>query len=307
MRRFELPADWDHDRPLERHVRELLTADRHRSALDEVLRHLRGDPESTTGLFMAQVTLMQSRTGRLTSPEPVTEQQASSALLAPVMTECSGCRGVWCSNHALMFHGPGAATTLTVMNPLGLQCQDCRYTLCRECRNQRPQSYTAPVDMAEIVSQPCPAPGCAGELTTPVLPTGRHDVEPTAPESIEGVVVARDGLIPPTMEEALRVVTKFVPLTADDAPLIHNRPGVPGLMSDTSTRDEMASSLVHDLEREGLLAHGAWTRSRRLFILAGTAIDTDYLITVVRKPKGTRPRGLMEALRSAKRSRRKGG
>ncbi|MFD0548315.1 hypothetical protein ACFQ0X_03440 [Streptomyces rectiviolaceus] len=304
MRRFDLPADWNHDRALERRVEELLYADRHRSALDEVLRHLRRNPESTSGLFAAQLTLMQSRTARLTSPEPVTEQQTSSALLAPVMTECSGCRGVWCSNHPLLLHGPAA--TLDVMNPLGLQCPSCRYTLCRECRNQRPKSYTDPVDMAEIVSQPCPASGCDGVLTTPVLPTGRHDVVPTDPESIEGVVVARDGRIPPTMEEALRVVTKFVPFTADDAPLVHRRPSVPGLMGDASTREELASSLVRDLERQAAFVSGAWARSRRLFILAGAAIDTDYLIIVVRRVNWMRPGGLMESLTAARRAGRIG-
>ncbi|MEV2251687.1 trypsin-like peptidase domain-containing protein [Streptomyces sp. NPDC050147] len=110
---------------------------------------------------------------------------------------------------------------------------------------------------------------CRDELTTPVLPTGRHDVQPMA----------------------------------DDASPIHNRPSVPRLMSDASARDEMASSLVHGLKREGRLTRGAWARSRRLFILAGTAIGTDYLITVVGRQL---PGGLMEALRAARRAGRVG-
>lgn len=59
-------------------------------------------------------------------------------------------------------------------------------------------------------------------------------------------------------------------------------------MSDESTRDELALSLVLELEREGPMAPGAWARSRRMFVLAGAANDTDYLVTVVRK-RGQHP------------------
>lgn len=48
------------------------------------------------------------------------------------------------------------------------------------------------------------------------------------PDGIEGVIIARDGFILPTMEEALVVVTKFLPLIADDAPSSTSAEAFPG-------------------------------------------------------------------------------
>lgn len=283
MRRFEL-SEWQrapHLTDLRNTVAGLLGEGRHRTALDEALRHLRRDPEHADALFVALTVLCQGRTPRLTSPEPPTDVQRASALLAPVTTECSACHGRWYSTHTIVDQGG----RINVTNPVGLQCQSCRYTLCRDClRGKQPPSYTDPVDVAEPVGGYCANAGCGPKpLTTPVLPTGRHDVTPTDPDRIEGVIVVRDGLIRPTTDEALAVVTKFLPLIPDDAPLLHVRRAGPGTMSDDSTRDGLARSLLLDLEREGVLAPDAWGRSRRMHVLAGTARDTDYLITVVRK------------------------
>ncbi|MFD5030003.1 DUF6585 family protein [Streptomyces sp. NPDC058405] len=280
MQRFELPEKWEHIPGLRQRVDELLTGGRRRTALDEVLRYLHHAPDSTDALFLALVVLGQSRTELLESDEPLTDIQRVSALLAPVATECSDCRVLWYSRHTVLdANGP----TLYLGNPIGLQCQNCRYTLCRNCLSKGPQSYTVAVDAPELPGGPCPSSGCRGQLTTPVLPTGRHGVTPMDPNGIEGVIVARDGFTLPTMDEALVVVTKFLPLIADDAPLIHIRRSVPGMMGDESTRDELAQSLVLKLEGEGVIAAGAWVRSRRMFVLAGDANDTNYLITVVRK------------------------
>ncbi|MGH3833678.1 MAG: hypothetical protein ACRDRS_25125 [Pseudonocardiaceae bacterium] len=107
------------------------------------------------------------------------------------------------------------------------------------------------------------------------------------PDSIERVIVVREGPITPSMDEALAVVTRFVPLLPDDAPLIRICPGARGMMNEKFTRDRLALSLVQGLEHDGVLAPGAWARSRPLFIRAGTTDDTDYLVTVVRKPDST--------------------
>ncbi|MGH3850280.1 MAG: hypothetical protein ACRDRT_11330, partial [Pseudonocardiaceae bacterium] len=120
-----------------------------------------------------------------------------------------------------------------------------------------------------------------------MLSTGRHDVTPMDPDSIERVIVVREGPITPSMDEALAVVTKFVPLLPDDAPLIRICPGARGMMNEKFTRNRLALSLVQGLERDGVLAPGAWARSRPLSIRAGAADDTDYLVTVVRKPDST--------------------
>src|SRR6266536_1623438 len=129
MRRFEPPQQWNHVPALRQRVADLLTAGRRRTALDEVLRHLRHDTESTDGLFLAIAVMTQGRTERLESDEPETDIQKLSALVAPVATECSACHVLWYSKHTwLTAHG---TTQLTLRNPVGLQCQKCRYTLCR--------------------------------------------------------------------------------------------------------------------------------------------------------------------------------
>lgn len=217
--------------------------------------------------------LNRSRTSNVRALEPLTPLQERSALLAPIATECSVCESMWYSIHTLL---PGKELVTT--NPMGLQCQDCRYTLCRNCRE-----WSQLVDLR----RPCPAPGCQGTLTTPVLPTGRRDVSPIDPGSVDRVIVVREGAITPTMDEALTVVAKFVPLLPDDAPLIRICPGIRGMMNDEFTRNRFSLSLVQGLERDGVLAPEAWKRAKPLFIRAIAANDTDYLLTVVRKPGST--------------------
>ncbi|MFD0345601.1 hypothetical protein ACFQ0M_04940 [Kitasatospora aburaviensis] len=144
MRRFEL-SDWEQG-PRLTHLRNtvagLLTKGRNRSALDEVLRYLRRDPENTDALFVALLVAYQSRTARLASGEPLTDMQRLNALLAPITTECSACRSGWFSTHAILAMDGGGE--ITVANPIGLQCQACRYTLCRDClrRSNRPRTQT---------------------------------------------------------------------------------------------------------------------------------------------------------------------
>lgn len=288
VQRFE-PSEHlelEHDPGLLRRVEELLNENRHRTAMDEVLRHLRRDPDSGSALLLAIMILTPSRSVRLESPEPVTRRQSSSALLAPIMTECSRCRSVWCSNHTLIFK-PGVA--LRILNPIGLQCQTCRYTMCRACLDRTRQlldeGESEAVDIPTAVEGSCPTPG-HGALALPVLPTGRSDVVPVHPDEVEGVIVSRDGPIPPTVDQALAYVTKVVPLTDDDAPLIHVRRAIPTrAMTGGSARDASALSLVHGLEREGALAPGAWERSRRVRLAAADVTDTNYLLIVVRKPQ----------------------
>ncbi|MEV5601474.1 hypothetical protein AB0L33_08545 [Streptomyces sp. NPDC052299] len=291
MRRFDL-AEWKRSprlTDLRRTVGDLLTEGRHRTALDEVLRRLRRDPENLDGLYVALSVLAQSRTGRLTSIEPPTETQQWSALLAPITTACSACDARWYSTHAVLFAGNDVQFQPT--NPIGIQCQKCRYTLCRDClKAQRPTSYTASVDQAEVVAGSCANTACDGrELTVPVLPTGRSDVTPMDPNAIEGVLVVRDGPIRPTTDDALAVVTRFLPLLPDDAPLLHIRGARPRTMGDHATRDALAQSVLLDLEREGALAPDSWGRSRRMHILAGPAGDGDYLLVPVRKSPGRVP------------------
>ncbi|MFA1551863.1 hypothetical protein [Actinomadura chokoriensis] len=263
-------------------VLTLVEAGRRRTAMDEVLWHLRHpSPDGSVAAQLAGILLSTSRTVNLEAAEPLTHQQRNSALVAHLMTECSACNAEWHSSHSVI---PGE---ITVTNPAGLQCQDCRYTLCRDCLEWYPPAETSHVDGARVSLSHCPTPG-HGKLTTPVLPTGCRGVEPVDPERIEGVIVTRDGPILPTLDDVLPVVTSWFPLIADDAPLIHIRRGDPQLMGDASARDELARSLICSLESEGVLASGAWERSKRfLASTRGGAVDDDHLIVLVQKPEAS--------------------
>ena len=254
-------------------VYELVENNRYRTAMDEILRHLRHDPKNGQLLNLAVATLDSSRTSTISSPEPATRLQRASALLAPIVTECSGCHDEWYSSHNILH----PHVTLILMSPRALQCQVCRYTLCRDCL--RP----AQRDLVELPERPCPARGCGGMLTAPVLATGRRNFSPIDPDTIERIIVARDGPIPPSMDDALAVATRFVPIIADDAPLIRIRPSSPGMMNDERSLGRLAVAIVQGLESEGVLAPGAWERSRSMHVLGHTLGDADYLMIVVRK------------------------
>src|SRR3954453_4297208 len=145
MRRFEFPEQWERVPELQQRVQGLLEDGRRRSALDEVLRYLRKDPESIGALSLALVLVGLSRTGSLTAAEPMTDVQRWCALLAPIMTQCTNCRVAWYSDHVLL-HNAGVVD-MGVANPVGLQCQECRYSLCRDCLARgRRQSHDVPVD-----------------------------------------------------------------------------------------------------------------------------------------------------------------
>lgn len=265
--------------------------------MDHVLRHLRRDPESKDALYIA-TTIDHHDTSRLRSPEPVTERQRASALLAPIMVQCSDCERFWIPQFTVNSWSPRGASVF-IYGGGGMQCRDCWYTRCLTCmRKARGRSYAAPVGMPKIYanSGPCPEDGCNGRFTTIVLPTGRHDVTPMNPESIEAVIVTRDGPIAPTTDQALSVVTRRLPLIDDDAALIHVRRSVPGKMKGESTRERLARSLVYALERDGALGPGAWARSKRELASAGNATDTDYLVTVVQKSERPTTTGRLASL-----------
>jgi hypothetical protein len=260
-------------------IMSLYKSRRHQTALEEILRSLRQDPDDFFLLRLGATIAGVSRSENLRAAEPTTSMQRRNALLAPVVTQCSSCGQTWFSAH---WASPAPDGDVKLMNPAGLQCQNCRYTLCRDCLHHAELSPGDPIDSPTFVMGFCPEPG-HGELGTPVLATGRKDIASVEPDRIEAVIVTREGPIPPAMDEALGVVTKFVPLIADDAPLIHIRASKPGLMADESGRDQLALARIHDLEREGILAVGAWNRSERMCVTTRDASDANYLLTVVRK------------------------
>ncbi|KAB8168833.1 hypothetical protein FH609_007035 [Streptomyces sp. 3MP-14] len=166
----------EHDQPateLGDAVRRLHEEGRYATALDLVLRQLRDVGPSEDAFFWATTLLF--TTQHATGPdvaEPVPRERRSNPYFAPVATECAACARFWFSSHPAL-----ANVRLNVANPIGVQCQSCRYSLCRACYD--------PADAR------CPEPGCRGTLGVPVLPTGRPQGSPANPftEKLEHVLI----------------------------------------------------------------------------------------------------------------------
>jgi hypothetical protein len=252
---------------------------RYRTALQEILRGLRQNPDDSFLLKVAVPIAGASRTANLAAAEPATHTQQTSALLAPVATVCSSCGAMWYSKHLPSW----SADRITAFPPAGLQCRTCRYTLCRGCLSITPLSADDPIVKFRFIRGECPGSG-HGLLEMPVLPTGRGDVVSIRPDRIEAVIVTRSGPIPPTIDELLDVVPRFVPITVDDVSLIHIRPGGSGLMAERSRQEELARTHVRDLERGGVVLPGAWNRAECVVTEArNAAAHGNYLLVVVGK------------------------
>lgn len=173
---FHIPATIDPVPGLFDEVSRLRAADRPGAALAVVLGVLRADPRSADA-YRCALVLCAGRTARsAAAAEPITVEQFGDPLLAPVRTECTNCGNAWFSLHELTAHDGAETVTL---NPIGLQCQRCRYTLCRSC-------LTA--------DRRCPQAGCGGELGTPVLATGSAVPPPVG--ALEYVVVLGEHAAP---------------------------------------------------------------------------------------------------------------
>ncbi|MET9075856.1 hypothetical protein ABZX95_27740 [Streptomyces sp. NPDC004232] len=262
------------------HVYGLTKAGRYRSAMDEVLTYLRHhkDAHENSRMRLLAHTLLRSRTDRLQAEEPTTDEQLRSALIAPFLTQCSQCERVGNSMTALSAE---LGMEKITGNPAWLQCQRCRYTLCRDCFTDR-RDHSSGVDAPNPLTEACPQ--CRELLSQPVLATGRKGVIAMDPETIEAVAVVRHGPIPPTMSQVLTVVTQLLPLLADDEALVHIKRAPSRLPEDEWGREKLARSLVQDLERDGVVRAGAWQRAERHVTHSGSRQGPAHVLVVIRKP-----------------------
>lgn len=152
---FHMPARFPPEPGLFEKVSTLRRNHRPGAALELVLGVLRRDPGSADAYWCALMLCSCRPALSGGGCEPIVAEQLSDPLLAPIRTVCTRCRVAWWfSSHELELH---AYARITAINPIGLQCQQCRYTLCRNCLN---------------TSRGCPQKGCPGKLAAPVLATG---------------------------------------------------------------------------------------------------------------------------------------
>ncbi|GAA4607172.1 hypothetical protein BJY16_006192 [Actinoplanes octamycinicus] len=274
--RFVFPAAWPPVPGLTDRVRKLSSAGRLRTALDLVLGTLRREPGNPDAMANALLLLSTSRRAEEEMAEPATRSQLSSALVAPLATVCGGCGRFWYSAEVLL-QSPKQAH----MDPDGVQCPACRFTRCADCIG---------LHGLVVPDVPCPSPGCAGKLGACLTPTGRPGVVVVDPDDIERILVARDGPILPDRNEALGITMEYVPILAEDEPLIMRCRVGPDAAHTRSfpaaehPADEILPAIVAEFEARALLSPGAATRSTCLRLPGDDEADGWYLAVVTAPP-----------------------
>lgn len=169
-------------------IERLQRAGRYRSALDVLFRILDENPADAEALFLASLIVSVSRTQQLTAAEPLGPRYQYDRRLDPIWAVCCKCGAAWVPTPALFSLNPYAS--VQTLNPIGMQCPECGYTLCRDCLH-------GPTLGVSVYSSRCPY--CPGfELGLPVLPTRRPPMQLARyPLPIRLVAIFREGPIPP--------------------------------------------------------------------------------------------------------------
>jgi len=188
-KRFILPNAFDPERELvptpgfRAKVEALRQAGRYRSAIEEILKVLDCDPNNYEALYHAATIIGLEQTKQLTAAEPLGQRYTLDQRLNPVWAVCQECDNQWVPSSVYLGSLMGVAS---IGNPVGLQCPNCGYTLCRECLNR-----------VSFYEHDCPQ-GCGLRLTAPVLPTGRNNYQyARRKELVTHVFIFREGPIQP--------------------------------------------------------------------------------------------------------------
>ncbi|MBC9731068.1 hypothetical protein [Streptomyces sp. TRM68367] len=247
---FHFPEHYDPLPELTDEVDRLWHEGRYESALDVILRFLRAEGRSAEAFHWA---LMLLGTGQRRTPdprvvEPVTPQQYGNPYFAPIATECARCERLrfWYSGHALVEHAG-----ISVVNPVGLQCQVCRYSLCRDCLDLRDRR--------------CPDEGCHGELGAPVLPTGCPRGKPanTCTEKLEHVLILwRD--TPTSQEEAEELLDLACTWQERGGITVRSQANQADKRDGEQAERQMGLVLVGLYERHGMISEGGLLQRTRV-------------------------------------------
>ena len=180
---------------------------RDRSALHEIFQTLDQDPQSEAALRLAVLLLGGSRSAQMQSVEPISQNDLIDRRLDPIYTMCSQCK----NNMWISINWQHSAARMVVTNPIGLQCQDCGYVVCRECLNKTIKMSLGP----ETYPNRCPNCG-KNTLGTPVYPTGRTGLQmERRADSISHVFLFREGPLPPDPDYMKEILAEVSPDVLD--------------------------------------------------------------------------------------------
>ena len=182
-------------------VEELIRQRKLRSAMGQIFAILDYDPDNRQALGLAMVIFgALGKTEMLNAEEALTDRYLYDSRLDSVFAVCSACRrSSWVPDECLF-----GFQKIMVQNPIGLQCQECGYVMCRKCLEQTPSQSSG----TTFTCLMCRHIGNG----KPVYPTGRLTRQLKrfgAP--VQLVVLFREGPIPPSEDYARKLLDKWNP------------------------------------------------------------------------------------------------
>ncbi|HEY1351416.1 MAG TPA: hypothetical protein VGF67_17480 [Ktedonobacteraceae bacterium] len=236
-------------------VRALEEQGRLRSAMEEILTVLESHPGHPQALMLAMILLGESRTNRRRAREPLPQAVLLDTRLDAIYAVCSHCREKeWVPEAIAMI--PYAK--MLVNDPVGLQCYQCGYVLCRACL----QSFPASAGIS-LASSTCP--NCLrGKLRSPVFPTGRRPHQLSRhTDSVVRVLLLREGPVPPDNAYIQHLLEMVSPDILGKRGTIINAFPVSSWSEDI---DHLADAMVTRMEMDGTLPPGSFDRVERAHV-----------------------------------------
>jgi tetratricopeptide (TPR) repeat protein len=196
-------------------VEELYGKGRYRTALDEVFKVLDKDPANEHAFRLAIILVGTRRTQRVQAEEPLTDAYLLDRRLDPIFTVCSHCQSsTWVSPTADSTDPHARSFT---WNPIGKQCQNCGYVVCRDCMRVDKHLGEGYATLADH----CPNCG-QNALGVTVFATGRLPQQMARhPRPVGQVFIFREGPVPPDEKYMKGLLEIYSPdALEDDADLI---------------------------------------------------------------------------------------
>lgn len=173
---------------------------RYRSAMDRLFAELDRDPDCQHALRLAMLVVGHNRTAQLQAAEPLTPAYMNDRRLDPLFAVCDNCGCQWVPDNLLL--APMARAV--VINPAGMQCPECDYTLCRHCLSEERLSVES-----ALIARGCPRCG-HGKMGPLVYPTGRAPHQMTRQSGrVSDAFIFREGPIAPD-DEAMRALLEAI-------------------------------------------------------------------------------------------------
>lgn len=178
-----------------------------RSAMDEIFKALDQDPHNAQALDLAMIVMGGERQKHLQASEPLTEAYRADRRIDPIFAVCSHCKVTeWVPSNQWL--ADLTDSSVSMLNPSGLQCYSCGYVMCRDCMRK-----TYNIKEGDVYPNLCPNCG-KPDLRFPVYPTGRpsRQMEQYLGR-VERIVVFREGPVPPDVD----YIENLLPIVSPDA------------------------------------------------------------------------------------------